>query len=604
MNTLIFTLMLLALWGNGQPQEPYRSIPKLKARLIDASTDSLKASIFIYMSNTYLENNLLDSSLWAAKQAKQIAQSSKLSRLEGWADYLIGSYYFYEGQYDEGIRIESEAVTTAERVNDFLLRASARKMIGWMYVEMGKEKEAMILFKEGLPVFKKFYHEDLQMNIGITYYGVATAYFYLGQFDSALLYYDSAISAKPSMDSRETALALADRAALLRDHRHDLEGAFADATRAVQLLEKLDLQRDASAYAQAELALTYAKLGQLKKAEYWANNAHDLYGRIPLIKRYVSVYKTLSEAFHLTGNYKKAFETERETRILGDSIYKWRKLQVIEDLRIKYETEKKTQEIASLNFERIQRESLLIKNQTALAIVGFTLALAIGLGYLYYRKREKYHHRIRFLEASQQVRLEKERIAKDLHDSLGSKLSTIALSLQRAMTETQSQLLSDIHDMTDKTMNELRDSIWAMNQDSISPEELEQRINNLFWQYRKINLPIDLEMTLVGSTEKVQLSPDAGVHLFRIVQEAVQNSIKHSKASHLRVTLIIEENLLTLDIEDNGGGFQWPDKIKEDHFGLTNMQKRSDLIKAEFKLKTSPGQGTRISVRVPLNSKD
>lgn len=217
---------------------------------------------------------------------------------------------------------------------------------------------------------------------------------------------------------------------------------------------------------------------------------------------------------------------------------------------------------------------------------------------MYYRKREKYHKKIRGLEGAQQVRVEKERIAKELHDSLGSRLSTISLGLQRAAHETGNESLSVINDLTDKAMNELRDSIWAMNKDFISLEELEQRINTLFWNYRKMNHPMELEMKMTGMIGAHQLSPDAGAHLYRIIQEAVQNSIKHSGATRLEVSILKGQDFVKVSITDNGKGFQLPREKSQDHFGLSNMQRRAEMIGATYHLKTTPGEGTVISIKL------
>lgn len=589
-------LMLIVVSATGHAQEA--SISDFKSAINNAKTDSLKIAGHITLSHAYMDENLLDSSLWAAKIAKQMAGASKFELLEGWADFMIGCYYYYEGSYDEGIRLESEVAEKAKKMNAYVLQANANKMIAWMYTEMGRQNEALALFKSGLPIFKKSYKEDLHMNIGISYYGIATAYYYLAHYDSARLYYDSAITAKPPMDPREMALALSDRAAVLGKHLNDPKGALADAIRSVQILEHTSSQRDAFAYVQAELARTYARMNEFDKARHWAQKAFDLYGEVPLAKRYVSVYKTLSEAFRLSGDFEHAYEAEIQTRILQDSIYEWRKLRVIEDIKAKYETDKKNQEILNLNVERIHQESVLIKNQTAFGIVLFLLVIMGGLGVLYYRKREKYHKKIRGLEGAQQVRVEKERIAKELHDSLGSRLSTISLGLQRAAHETGNESLSVINDLTDKAMNELRDSIWAMNKDFISLEELEQRINTLFWNYRKMNHPMELEMKMTGMIGAHQLSPDAGAHLYRIIQEAVQNSIKHSGATRLEVSILKGQGFVKVSITDNGKGFQLPREKSQDHFGLSNMQRRAEMIGATYHLKTTPGEGTVISIKL------
>jgi signal transduction histidine kinase len=373
-----------------------------------------------------------------------------------------------------------------------------------------------------------------------------------------------------------------------------------DAQQAFRLLEKSEKQRDAKAYVQAELALTFAKLGKLKKAYEWAQSAYHLYNEIPLLKRYVSVYQTITETFRLTGNFQSAFQSEHETRMLQDSLFEWRKLQTIEEMRLKYETDIKDKEIANLNLESTLQRSLLIRNKTALYILAISLFILAGTGIIYNRKREKYHGKIRGLESSQQVRIEKERIAKELHDSLGSQLSTISLGIQRAAYETGNETLLSVQAMVDKAMAELRDSIWAMNKEFISLEELEQRINTLFWQYRKIDIPIEMELKVEGELVEKKLSPDTGAHLYRIVQEAVQNAVKHSEASRLLISLHCVDAHLELIIEDNGKGFTWPAKNSEEHFGLKNMKNRAALLHAEFTMGATPNGGTHIKINVPL----
>ncbi len=229
------------------------------------------------------------------------------------------------------------------------------------------------------------------------------------------------------------------------------------------------------------------------------------------------------------------------------------------------------------------------------------MILTLGLAYWFKTIQDDKQKQLEVLSQKQkEMANEKDRIVQDLHDSLGSRLSTISLSLQRVITDTKNESLVPIHEMTNKSMNDLRDSIWALNKESISMEELEQRINSLFWQYRKMNYPISLEMKVIGDIHSIQLTSDAGIQLFRIVQEAVQNSIKHSQAKNLVVTLIQEINFLKLVVNDNGLGFQWPPVSMDDHFGLGHMKKRAEQLGAAFMLYSEPGQGTRISIVVPL----
>lgn len=581
-------------------QHPYLASPNIKQQIKDAQSDSAVIAGYIHLSNSYLEENFMDSCLWAAQEAKRQAQEKGYALLQGWADFLIGAYYYYEGLYDQGIEIEQAVVSAAEKMNAPLLRANGLKMIGWMYTEMGKEQEALALFRESLPVLKKYRYEDLQMNVGIGYYGMATAYFYLQNYDLALRYYDSALNASPSMDTREKSLALADRAAVLRDSQNKPEEALEDVLQGHYLIRDLPYQRDAKAYVQAEMALTYAKLNQPALANQWAQSALELYYQIPFIKRYVSVYKTISQAFYLAKNYKQAFETERETRVLADSIYEWRKLQVIEDLRTRYETDQKNAAIAQLKLESLKQKNVIIKNQTALAILGAGTGLLVLLGLLYYQKREKYHRRIRELETQQKVREEKERIARELHDNIGSQLATLGLGLNRLQRQHDATFINSLQDNVNLVMNELRETIWAIEHDRIPLDEFRDKITNALWRLGQAETKIQFSLEAEDLSQQRSITPALALALFRIFQEAVHNAIKHGDASVVQVVVNLKNDQLFLTIRDDGKGFDPNQTPAGHHYGLQNMKKRAKEIHAEVRVQSAVGNGTTIILVAPL----
>ena len=132
-------------------------------------------------------------------------------------------------------------------------------------------------------------------------------------------------------------------------------------------------------------------------------------------------------------------------------------------------------------------------------------------------------------------------------------------------------------------------------------EALEQRINELFWQHRKIYQPVELEMRMLGKIGNSRLSTDAGIHLYRVVQEAAQNAIKHSGATKLLVSLLRFNEFVKMIVEDNVKGFHWPPQSGQDHFGMTNMKRRAEIINGEFSVETSEGMGCRIIVAIPIN---
>ena len=591
----MFAFVCLTLSG----QTIYKDIASFRRQVALATTDSARWAAYIQLANAYIEANEIDSCRQFALQASELATQKNLPVLKGWADFLIGAYYYYEGNFDRGISIEQVVIQAAERVNAPLLRANAQKMVAWMYTEMGREKEALDLFFKAMPVFKKLRWSDLQMNVGIGYYGIATCYYYLGDYAKAGVFYDSAIIAEPPLDEREMALVLSDRAAVMRDHFDNPRQALIDNQRALALIQPLERHTDAQAYIQSELALTYAKLGNNSEALLWANRAYQQYQRIPFLKRYVSVYSALAETFFLVGNHRQAFLVERETRALEDSIYKWQKLQVIEEMHTRYETDKMNAEINSLNQLSMAQESMIIRNKGAVALLISFVFVLIALAFIFYRKREYYHKRIRELESAEKVRLEKERISKDLHDSLGSQLSTISFGLQRAARETNHGPLQFIQILIDGVTSELRDFIWANSKAALTIHELEQRITNLFWQVRQTDHPIELSLHVQENVGHQMLSPEVAVHLFRIVQESVQNALKHAQATKLVMEIRYVNKQVHLEVQDDGIGFQWPLPESNDHFGLSNMKRRAMQLNGQFELRTAPRAGTRIAVTVP-----
>ena len=131
-------------------------------------------------------------------------------------------------------------------------------------------------------------------------------------------------------------------------------------------------------------------------------------------------------------------------------------------------------------------------------------------------------------------------------------------------------------------------------------EELEQRINSVLWQYRKVDTPIKMNLEARISTA-LRLPAIAAGNLFRIVQEAIQNAVMHSEAGNIDVLIDLQGNVLTVTVADNGKGFSWPAPSAENHFGMSNMEKRANEMNAKLLVSTNGGQGTTLSVKLKVD---
>ena len=200
---------------------------------------------------------------------------------------------------------------------------------------------------------------------------------------------------------------------------------------------------------------------------------------------------------------------------------------------------------------------------------------------------------------------ERKRIAREIHDELGQNLLALKLDivqLNERMGGRQTRFarrVSAALDNIDATlrsvrgiMNELRPSVLDLG----LAAALEWLVNDF---RQRSSLRYELE--LPGEAELAAIDSDASLVLFRIVQEALVNVLRHSRASQVAVRLWVEEDVVLLEVEDNGIGIAPACRERPGSFGLIGMQERADALHGSFTLNDyEPGAGCCVSVRLPL----
>ena len=195
---------------------------------------------------------------------------------------------------------------------------------------------------------------------------------------------------------------------------------------------------------------------------------------------------------------------------------------------------------------------------------------------------------------------ERKRIAQDLHDAISSKLNVVSLN---------ANILSEI-DITPSEANKIGESIYKVTStvlessrriahDLLPPTldkfglqaALEELCEELI-ETQRFNLTYDLDFPLEF------LEPNAELHVFRIVQELMNNSIKHSEASEINLSVITEENLLSLQYKDNGKGFDIEAMQAAKGLGMSGIENRSIILAADLMIKSSSGNGILINLKI------
>jgi nitrate/nitrite-specific signal transduction histidine kinase len=213
-----------------------------------------------------------------------------------------------------------------------------------------------------------------------------------------------------------------------------------------------------------------------------------------------------------------------------------------------------------------------------------------------------YKQRINRLLAIQQVR---QRVARDLHDDMGSTLSSISILSSMAKDKLDkdpariSEYINKISDNSTRMMEAIDYIVWSINPSNDSMAKVVARMREFATEVLEAK-NIDLHFKVDERLEQVKLDMEARRDLFLIYKEAVNNSAKYSNASEVHIELKLTSGRLQLLVSDNGGGFQ-KGEIKGGGNGLGNMQKRAQSLKGILHIDSEIGKGTTVSLMVPAS---
>ena len=207
---------------------------------------------------------------------------------------------------------------------------------------------------------------------------------------------------------------------------------------------------------------------------------------------------------------------------------------------------------------------------------------------------------------------EREAIAREIHDELGQVLTSLKMDLaimkgllgHGLSDETRKKLLEEMSSMgkrIDSTVKRLRRIITELR-----PEVLDHLgfVAAVEWLVEESAARSGVKFTLKKNMESIQLEKHHATALFRIIQEACTNIIRHSEAGNAEITLLQDEESLKLTIIDDGKGFETGNSRKISSFGLIGMKERAKLVKAGLVITSAPGEGTKIELEVKKNSAD
>ncbi len=643
---LSFFLLIFGIIYSGALGQTLPKKDSLIAVLNKTKDTDQRTAVFIQLSILYDATDLEKSYEYAVKGLKE-AEKKKTPQTLSEAYNNLANVYEYKSQTDSSLIYHQKALALRLKSDDYIKIGDSYNNIGIAYDKLGNFPKSLDNYFRALRHYEKQNDAEKQAmvfsNIGIVYKAQK-------EYEKTLQYYKKAHRIYSDLNS-DFGMAVSEGnigGVLLLLKRY--EEAIAYSERAKKLYEKIDYERFA-AYPLINIASAYEGLQNYPKAEQYYRQAIDLHKKYQnsyeianSLKSYASllqhqnkneesieklqealgyakrsngvlleveIRRILAKAYANTRNFGEAY-AQMEVYATGrDSLFEQEKTKTVFELEKQYQTEKKEKQILVQRAELAENKlSLEQKNRWLIMIIG--LAFLTGLiGYFVYRNQKLKNQQLQKenelkdalikVETQNKVQEERLRISRDLHDNIGSQLTFIISSLDNLKFHLDQnnpeagKRIEVLNDFTRNTITELRDTIWAMNKENILFSDLKLRINNFLENARSHISQTEFEMVMNESIDVTHsFTAFEGINLYRVIQEAVNNAIKHADASQIKVSFEKVGSHFEVKISDNGKGIQ--NLTRDSGNGINNIYKRVADLGGELVMHSEPGKGSVLKI--------
>ncbi|MDF2380000.1 hypothetical protein JMG10_00880 [Nostoc ellipsosporum NOK] len=317
-----------------------------------------------------------------------------------------------------------------------------------------------------------------------------------------------------------------------------------------------------------------------------------------------------SRLYEKWGKDAQALAYYKKMKEVTDSMASEQNKHYATQLEVEFETEKKESQI------KLQQSSIRQKNILNYVFAGSTL-LVLVLTFFIYRtyqqKKRLQQQRIQELEIEKQLLAtqsllkgqedERSRLAKDLHDGLGGLLSGVKLQLgamkgNLILTEEHGRIFNNALNKLDESISEMRRVAHNMMPEALMKLGLQHALQD-YCESLSQSQPFQIETAFYGLENR--LEPSVEIVVYRIVQELVNNAVKHSGATTILAQVMSQDNRITITVEDNGKGFEHSKLEEIRTAGLQNIQSRVNYLRGTIDIQSTPGKGTSIHIDCPLD---
>ncbi|MES2650928.1 MAG: sensor histidine kinase [Bacteroidota bacterium] len=518
------------------------------------------------------------------------------------ADIIIGNIAYFSGKHDQALKIYMVALRIAEKANRHDLIAGVCNEIGTLLKKNKSLAEALTYYTRSLKEASLAKNNSLIAN---AYNNIGLVYEEKGEYKKALAQYQFSL-----IEYRKVKEKLGESYSL--EYIGYVYFLMKNYSLAIENLEKsLALRKEINdsygiAICMIELTEVYKAKGDLIRAIDYGKQATAFSKRINYPDMLQHGYLLLSKIYEQNNTYKEAYLAHKDYVLVKDSIFNATKSAQISELQTKYETEKKQQQISILNKENTIQKITIIAIVAAFFVSGFIAYL------IYNRYKLKQNARLHqevilqqdlatkaVLQAEEN---ERKRISGELHDGLGQLFSAVKMNLSALADHIQfednhgEEMFEKTVSLVDESCKEVRVISHQMAPNILLKSGLATAVRDFIDKIDSRKLKINL--STFGLKER--LDQNIETVLYRVIQEAVNNVIKHAEANTLDIQLSKDNEGINAMIEDNGKGFDSTGLEKFEGIGLKNIKSRVEYLKGQVDFSSTQGGGTLVAIFIPL----
>jgi signal transduction histidine kinase len=554
------------------------------------STLSL-ANIHNAMGWAYLHTGFLDSSVNSLHTAWQLFGKANDTNGIIRACINISEVYTKQNKIANALQYLTQADTLCAATGNTPYHTNVQRQLGVVYREAKDYKRAAAYLNKALAGFRQQQDDFRYISTGIS---LSILYRNLKLPDSSLYILNQCYA----VSSRQAASPY--RSAMIQEHlgesyyqKEHFIKALEHYSSAYTTFKKLNNKGDI-AYEAMNMGKTLWKLQRTAGAEQYFTEAYRISDTLKMLNFQYDIAQTLADMYSENGNWQKAYQYRNNAAVLRDSIDLSEQMRLTNELKEKFETEKKENEIVLLKTQNQLTAADNRRNRLLQYLFGMLFIASVLIGWLLL-------NRVR-IKRRLNEQLLRNQIAGDLHDDIGSALSVIDISSRIALAKKEdagvvAEQLQKIKQYTASTMDSMSDIVWSVNPGNDNLESVMTRIREFAAELCE-PLQMQLKINMESALDRIQLDASKRRHVLLLCKEIINNAVKYSRCSLLEVnSAMADHNRVQITITDNGAGFN-PDTVKKGN-GLVNMKARATTLGGYLILNTSAGKGTSVQFVFP-----